>query len=293
VAQIFDENVLYIVSTPIGNLDDMTFRAVAVLKEATLILCEDTRHSRPLLKHFGVETKSRSYHDYNKEKVSEQYVKHIQEVGSIALISDAGTPAVADPGFFLTREAIRAGVKVVPIPGASAVLTGLVASGMPTDRFRFENFAAKKSSGRLRQFEELKTADSTVAMYLSPHHLLKVLDELNEVYGDIQIVLARELTKKYEEFLRGTPAELLIHYEERSPKGEYVLYYDPRNKSGLDLNTDSNSHFETIMFPPTKVLDEVDIKTEDETKDSTHEKKSKFDPSKPKPQSKYARKKES
>lgn len=229
-----ETEALYVVSTPIGNLEDMTFRAIRILKEVSLVLCEDTRHSRPLLKHFGIETPCRSYHDYNKEKVSQQYVQHIREQGPIALISDAGTPAVADPGFFLTREVIRAGLKVIPIPGASAVLTGLVASGMPTDRFRFENFAAKKSSGRKRQFEALKEADSTIAMYLSPHHLLKVLNELNEVYGDIQIVLARELTKKFEEFLRGTPAELLIHYQERSPKGEYVLYFDPRNKSGLD-----------------------------------------------------------
>lgn len=227
------DRALYIISTPIGNLEDMSFRAIRILKEVSLILCEDTRHSRPLLKHFEIDTPSRSYHDYNKEKVSEQYVQHIENEGSIALISDAGTPAVADPGFFLTREVIRAGLRVIPIPGASAVLTGLVASGMPTDRFRFENFAAKKSSARKRQFEALKTADSTIAMYLSPHHLEKVLNELQEVYGEIQIVLARELTKKFEEFLRGTPAELIEHYSERNPKGEYVLYFDPRNKSGL------------------------------------------------------------
>lgn len=229
-----EENALYIVSTPIGNLEDMSFRAIRILKEVSLILCEDTRHSGALFKHFEIRTPSRSYHDFNKEKVTDTYIKYLKEKGSLALVSDAGTPAVADPGFFLTREVIRAGYKVIPVPGASALLAGLVGSGMPTDRFRFENFAAKKSSARLRQFEMLREADSTIVMYLSPHHLVKVMAEMSQIFGEIQIVLARELTKKFEEFLRGTPAEMSQYYKERNPKGEYVLYFDPRNKSGLD-----------------------------------------------------------
>ncbi len=225
---------LFVVSTPIGNLEDMTFRGVRTLKESKLILAEDTRHSRKLLNHYEIETAIQTYHDYNKEKVSAKYIKFLEEEGSIALISDAGTPCVADPGFYLIRECLRAGVKVTPIPGASAVLTALVPSAMPTDRFRFENFAPKKSSQRLKMLEGLKEADSTIILYASPHHLVKLLGEFQQVFGDeVELVLARELTKKFEEFLRGSASFLLEHYKERKPKGEYVFLFHPLNKGKL------------------------------------------------------------
>ncbi len=225
---------LYIVATPIGNMEDMTYRAVRVLKEVSLILAEDTRHSRLLLDRFEIRTHSESYHDFNKEKVTPKYIEYLKTTGDIALISDAGTPGIADPAFNLVRECVREGIKVQALPGACAMITALVSSGLPTDRFRFENFSPKKSAQRLHLLEHLKeTVDSTLIFYASPHNLVKFLEEIQTVFGDITIVLARELTKKFEELLRGTPSDLLSHYKERSPKGEYVLLFHPQGKGGV------------------------------------------------------------
>ncbi len=223
-------NALYIVSTPIGNLEDMTYRAVRTLQEVTLILAEDTRNSAKLLKHYGITTNMKSYHDYNKERKTAEYIEHMQTQGSIAVISDAGTPCVADPGFYIAREAIKNDIDVVAIPGASALLSGLVVSGMPTDAFSFENFAPKKSARRIKKLEELKEHNYTVCFYVSPYQVVKFLDEIHQVYGDIRISLSREITKKFEETIRGTPTELLAHYKERTPKGEFVLFFHPNNK---------------------------------------------------------------
>jgi 16S rRNA (cytidine1402-2'-O)-methyltransferase len=223
-------HILYIVATPIGNLEDISFRAVRILKESSLILAEDTRHSRILLDRYEIKTPVQSYHDFNKEKVSAKYVEHLKSEGDIALITDAGTPGVADPAFYIVRECIRAGIRVEAVPGASALLTGLVVSGMPTDRFSFENFAPKKSSARKKRLEELKNQPYTLCFYVSPYQVVKFLGEIREVYGEIHLCLLRELTKKFEEHLRGTPSELLAHYKERTPKGEYVLYFHPEPK---------------------------------------------------------------
>lgn len=224
-------HTLYLVATPIGNREDITLRALRILKESSLILCEDTRHSGPLMKYYEVDTKLASYHEFNKEKVGAKYIEHLKNEGDIALISDAGTPGIADPGFNLVRDCAKEDIEVISIPGACAIVTGLVASGMPTDRFRFEYFAPKKSAARKRLFEELKEATSTICFYVSPHQVLKVLNELGEVYGDdFNIVFSRELTKKFEEQLRGTVAEIKLHYKERKPKGEFVLFYHPQNK---------------------------------------------------------------
>ncbi|MDR1759644.1 MAG: 16S rRNA (cytidine(1402)-2'-O)-methyltransferase [Fibrobacter sp.] len=225
---------LYVVATPIGNLEDITYRAVRVLKESSLILAEDTRHSRFLLDHYGISTPMESYHDFNKEKVTPKYIQHLKDRGDIALISDAGTPGIADPAFNLVRECVREQIEVRAVPGASAMITALVSSGLPTDRFRFENFSPKKSAQRLHLLERLKeTADSTLIFYASPHNLLKFLGEIETVFGEVRVALMRELTKKFEEHRVGTPRELLEYYETKAPKGEYVLLFHPQGKGGL------------------------------------------------------------
>lgn len=221
---------LYIVATPIGNLEDMTFRAVKVLKEVDLVLAEDTRVSRNLLTHYGITTPVSTYHDFNKEKLTPILVERLKKGESMALISDAGTPGVADPAFNLVRSAIKEQVSVIPIPGASAMLSALVCSGLPTDRFVFENFLPHKSSQRKKLFESLKTEPRTVIFYETPHRIVKVLQELDEILGDIQIVIAREITKLYEEFLRGNAKELLEHFKTKPPRGEMVLLFNTRVK---------------------------------------------------------------
>lgn len=219
---------LYIVSTPIGNLADMTYRAVKILSEVDHILAEDTRVSKNLLTHYGIETKVSTYHDFNKEKLTPILVERLKTGESMALISDAGTPGIADPAFNLVRAAIRENIDVVPIPGASAMLSALVCSGLPTDRFVFENFLPHKSSQRRRLFEELKSERRTVIFYETPHRILKVLQEIDEILGDVEIVIARELTKIYEEFLRGSSRQLLEHFKTKPPKGEIVILLNMR-----------------------------------------------------------------
>ncbi len=227
-------HTLYIVATPIGNLEDITYRAVRILKEVSLVLAEDTRHSRLLLDHYDIHTRTESYHDFNKEEVTPRYVEYLKNEGDIAIISDAGTPGIADPAFNLVRECVREGIDVRSVPGACAMINALVSSGLPTDRFRFENFSPKKSAQRLHLLEKLKvSADSTLVFYASPHNLVKFIDEIRQVFGEIPVALMRELTKKFEEHLVGTPTELLAHYKAREPKGEYVLLFHPQGKGGL------------------------------------------------------------
>jgi 16S rRNA (cytidine1402-2'-O)-methyltransferase len=229
---------LYLVATPIGNLEDITLRALRVLKGAALILAEDTRHSRVLLGHYGINRPSDSYNDFNKEKRTPAYLERLKAGEIIALICDAGTPGIADPAFNLVKAALAEGVRVVPIPGPSALLAALVGSGLPTDRFAFEYFPPKKSAQRLRKLETLKLRwgpdddhAPTLIFYVSPHNVRDFLEELAEVFGaEIYVVLARELTKKFEEFLKGTAAELREYYRERTPRGEYVLLFHPQNK---------------------------------------------------------------
>ena len=225
---------LYVVATPIGNLEDITYRAVRILQEVSLILAKDTRHSRLLMEHYEIRTPMESYHDFNKEEVTPKYVEYLKTQGDIAIVSDAGTPGIADPAFNLVRECVREGIAVRSIPGACAMINALVSSGLPTDRFRFENFSPKKSAQRLHLLEKLKSsADSTLIFYASPHNLVKFIDEIRQVFGEIPIALMRELTKKFEEHLVETPTKLLEHYKNREPKGEYVLLFHPQGKGGL------------------------------------------------------------
>ncbi|MFA6623582.1 MAG: 16S rRNA (cytidine(1402)-2'-O)-methyltransferase [Fibrobacteraceae bacterium] len=227
-------HTLYVVATPIGNLEDITYRAVRILKEVPLVLAEDTRHTRLLFDHYDIHTPMESYHDFNKEQVTPKYVEYLKNIGDIALVSDAGTPGIADPAFNLVRECVREKIQVFAVPGACAMITALVSSGLPTDRFRFENFSPKKSAQREHLLEELKEkADSTLIFYASPHNLVKFLEEIRTVFGEIPVALMRELTKKFEEHLIGTPSEHLEYYKERVPKGEYVLIFHPQGKGGL------------------------------------------------------------
>jgi len=214
---------LYIVPTPIGNLKDMTFRAIEVLKEVDLILAEDTRTSGKLLKHFDVATPSQSHHMHNEHKTVEGLINKLKSGTTIALISDAGTPAISDPGFLLTRACIENNIEVDCLPGATAFVPALVNSGLPNDKFVFEGFLPVKK-GRQTRLLTLAEETRTIIFYESPHKLLKTLANFCEYFGDDrQVSVSRELTKLYEETIRGTAKEVLDHYTSKPPKGEIVI----------------------------------------------------------------------
>ncbi len=214
---------LYLVPTPIGNLEDITFRAIRILKEADLILAEDTRNSGKLLKHFEINTPMQSHHMHNEHKTVENVVRQIQNGKTIALISDAGTPAISDPGFLLTRACVEAGIEVDCLPGATAFVPALVNSGLPNDKFVFEGFLPVKK-GRQTRLEILAQETRTMILYESPHKLLKTLGQIKEYFGeDRQVSVSREITKLHEETVRGTAVEVLEYYEKKPPKGEIVL----------------------------------------------------------------------
>jgi len=217
---------LYIVPTPIGNLQDMTFRAVEVLNNVDLILAEDTRTSGKLLKHFEITTHMQSHHMHNEHKTMETLIKRLQAGETFALISDAGTPAISDPGFLLTRACIANNIPVECLPGATAFVPALVNSGLPNDKFVFEGFLPVKK-GRQTRFQVLAEETRTMIFYESPHKLVKTLGHFCEYFGeDRQVSVSRELTKLYEENIRGTAKEVLTHYENKPPKGEIVIVVD-------------------------------------------------------------------
>lgn len=223
--------ILYIVSTPIGNLEDITIRAKNILSSVDCILAEDTRVSKKLLNHLSLSLPLKSYHDFNKEKVTPGIIKALKGGSDFALISDAGTPGIADPAFYLIRWAIAENIAVIPVPGPTALITALVASGLPTDRFIFENFLPSSSSKRIKVLKSFANEKRTVLFYETPHRIIKVLQDMDEIFGDIQVVLARELTKFYEEFLRGTPRCLLEHFKNKKPKGEMTVLFNAYNKN--------------------------------------------------------------
>jgi len=214
---------LYLVPTPIGNLDDITLRAIKVLKEVDLILAEDTRTSGKLLKHFNISTHMQSHHMHNEHKTVDNIVQRLQSGETIALISDAGTPAISDPGFLLTRACIENNIEVECLPGATAFVPALVNSGMPNDKFVFEGFLPVKK-GRQTRLKFLAEETRTMIFYESPHKLIKTLTNFLEYFGeDRQVSVSRELTKLYEETIRGTVKEVLNHYAKKPPKGEIVI----------------------------------------------------------------------
>jgi 16S rRNA (cytidine1402-2'-O)-methyltransferase len=233
--------ILYIVPTPIGNLEDMTLRAIRVLKEADVILAEDTRTSSKLLHHFGITTKLQSHHKFNEHKTSEHIANRVLAGETIALISDAGTPGISDPGFLLARTCIEKGVKVETLPGATAFVPALVNSGLPCDKFCFEGFLPQKK-GRQKRMKELATETRTLVFYESPYRLLKALEQCVEYFGaDRKACVSRELSKLHEENARGTLDELLIHFKAKPVKGEIVLILEgmpSKNKHQNDDDTD-------------------------------------------------------
>jgi 16S rRNA (cytidine1402-2'-O)-methyltransferase len=214
---------LYVVSTPIGNLGDMTQRAVAVLRSVDLIACEDTRHSGLLLQHFHIRNRLTSYHEYNKVSRTPELVEQLQQGRRIALITDAGTPGISDPGFYLIRAAVRAGIAVMPVPGASSLLAGLVISGLPSDRFAFEGFLPKRDGRRRKRLAALKDEERTTVYCESARRVKRLLAEMLELWGDRDVVVCRELTKRFEEVLRGKLTEVLAQIGDRELKGETVV----------------------------------------------------------------------
>ncbi len=215
---------LYLVATPIGNLEDITFRAVRLLKEVDLIACEDTRQTRRLLDHYGVQTPLVSYHEHNEQQRASDLVERICAGASVAVVSDAGMPLLADPGYRVVRAAIAAGIRVEPVPGPSAAIAALSASGLPTDAFRFGGFLPARASQRRRVLEAARSEQTTMIFYEAPHRILQTLADIAGLMPTRPVVVARELTKVHEEFLRGTAAELLRDLQERpAVKGEITL----------------------------------------------------------------------
>lgn len=226
-----EAKTLYLVATPIGNLEDMTFRAVRILQEVDYIYCEDKRVSSKLLSHYEIKKPLKSYHDFNKEIKSEELVTLLKEGNNIALISDAGYPLISDPGYFVIREAIKEGFNVVNIPGANAALSALVVSGIAPHPFLFYGFLDNKETKRKKELESLKDQSQTLVFYESPHRINKTIKNLYEVYGERNIVVARELTKKFEEIIRGTTLSLL---EMGEIKGEIVIVVEGLKDSYIE-----------------------------------------------------------
>lgn len=215
--------ILYIVPTPVGNMEDMTLRAIRVLKEADTVLAEDTRTSGILLKHFGIKNRLMSHHKYNEHGTAATVVEWLKAGQTIALVSDAGTPGISDPGFFLAREAAQAGVTIQTLPGATACVPALVSSGLPCDRFCFEGFLPQKK-GRNTRLRELEEETRTMVFYESPYRLLKTLTQFADVFGaERQVSVAREISKIHEEHVRGTLQEAIEHFTRTTPRGEIVI----------------------------------------------------------------------
>ena len=215
--------ILYICGTPIGNLEDITLRALKILKEVNLIAAEDTRHTLKLLNHYQINTKITSYHEYNKFKKAPYLVEILKNGQDIALVSDAGMPGISDPGYVLIDLALKDNIKIIPVPGVSALITALVVSGLPTDKFVFEGFLPRKIKERKRYFKSIENEERTIIFYEAPHRLKRALKDMLEILGDRRVVLARELTKMYEEIIRGKLSQILTEISTKEVKGEITL----------------------------------------------------------------------
>ena len=214
---------LYIVATPIGHLEDITLRAIRTLKDVDVIAAEDTRHTQTLLRHFSIDTPLTSYHEHNERAKTGQLVARLERGESIALVSDAGTPAISDPGYRLVVEATRLGIRVVPIPGPSALIAALSAGGLPTDGFNFRGFLPARKRERRSKLQEFRDDRYSIVVYEAPHRLKESLDDIREIFGDRRMVLARELTKLHEELLRGRISEVIAEISQREIRGEVTL----------------------------------------------------------------------
>jgi 16S rRNA (cytidine1402-2'-O)-methyltransferase len=214
---------LYVVATPLGNLEDITLRALRVLREVALVACEDTRRTRALLTHFDIHVPVTSYFEHNKLRKSARLLETLEAGQSVALVTDAGTPGISDPGFLLVKQAREAGIAVVPVPGPSAVVTALSAAGVPADRFLFDGFLPVKPGRRVHRLEALRGLEMTVVCYESPHRILATLDAIAQVFGERSIVVARELTKQFEEIVRGPAAALRARFGAAAVRGEFTV----------------------------------------------------------------------
>jgi 16S rRNA (cytidine1402-2'-O)-methyltransferase len=231
---------LYIVPTPIGNLEDITLRAIRILKEVDFILAEDTRTSAVLLKHLGIEKPLRSHHKFNEHATVQMVADAIEAGKDIALISDAGTPGISDPGFLLVRTCVERGIEVTTLPGATALIPALVQSGFPCDRFCFEGFLPQKK-GRKKRIEALAEEERTMIFYESPFRVVKCLEQLGEVLGmEREVAVSREITKMFEESVRGTLAEVAEHFRQHAPKGEFVIVVAGKSDNRRDKNEDED-----------------------------------------------------
>jgi len=225
---------LYLVGTPIGNLEDISMRALRILREVALIAAEDTRQTRKLLTHFDIHTPLVSYHEHNQRTAGPYLIERLTAGDDVALVTDAGMPAISDPGEELVRTAIAAGISVVPVPGPTALITALVVSGLPTSRFAFEGFLPTRKKDRQAALAELKRERRTWIIYEAPHRLLSTLEDLRRELGDRQMAAARELTKIHEEVVRGTPGQLLEHFQQHPPRGEFVLVVEGASAEALE-----------------------------------------------------------
>ncbi|WIF96157.1 16S rRNA (cytidine(1402)-2'-O)-methyltransferase [Caminicella sporogenes] len=234
---------LYICPTPIGNLEDITIRTLNILKKVDLIAAEDTRHTIKLLNHYDIKKPLVSYHEHNKDKRGQELIEKLKEGQNIALVSDAGMPGISDPGEDLVKLCIENNISLEVLPGASAIITALVISGLSTKKFAFEGFLDRNKKKRRERFKEIKKDDRTLVFYESPHRLLECLNDMMDILGDRQIVIARELTKKYEEVLRGSISEIIEHFKAKEPKGEFVVLIE-----GNDDTESSNDAWEKISI---------------------------------------------
>jgi len=230
---------LYMVGTPIGNLEDMTPRAIRILKEVDLIACEDTRRTLKLLHHFSIHTRPPSSHEHNEMPRSAELVIEMEEGSNIALVSDAGMPVISDPGYRLVRLAIRHELQVIPIPGPSALVASLAVAGLPVDRFEFLGFLPPKKLARRKALRELQGSDKTLVFYEAPHRALEMLTDLRKTLADRPVVVAREVTKIYEEFLRGSASEVIERMKKRPPKGEITVLVGPPTESETETSSES------------------------------------------------------
>ncbi|TLS35097.1 16S rRNA (cytidine(1402)-2'-O)-methyltransferase [Pseudalkalibacillus caeni] len=239
---------LFLVPTPIGNLEDMTFRAIRTLKEADLIAAEDTRQTKKLTNHFEIETPLTSYHEHNKEQSGNKLIAHLKEGKTVALVSDAGMPAISDPGFELVTECIEQDIPVIPLPGPNAALTSLIASGLPTNHFYYFGFLSRQKKGRKQELESIRGITSPIIFYEAPHRLKETLKAIKEVYGNRKISISRELTKRYEEFLRGSVEEAIKWSEENELRGEFCFVLQGAQASEIE---------ETVWWADLSVLEHI------------------------------------
>ncbi len=240
--------ILYIVSTPIGNLEDITLRALRILKEVGVIAAEDTRHTRHLLDRYQISTQLTSYHDHNKEEKAPVLVARMLEGTSVALVSDAGTPGISDPGYFLINLAADQKVPVVPVPGATAAIAALSVSGLPTDRFVFEGFLPAKHLARMKRLQVLAMEKRTLILYEAPHKILKTLADMLEIFGDRRAVITRELTKMHEETMRGPLSEILKRLQAGPVRGEFTIVVHGESPDPMKQDIDTAAYLKELML---------------------------------------------